>query len=911
MMVDLDSARKNSKWVCPNDRGLALLAKVGAGWSVKTQHNQTYKQQPEALDEAEKQIILEVIQRADALDSLEQERVGRLVDRLDNMKRNAIGSGTNQCILCGAQCVLFGVLSTNSILCHDCRKTVCQKCGVETCSGSRKEVIWRCKICAETREMWKKTGAWFFKAIPKHVLPVKKTTYGEQPTTGASRVKSSELEEESSSDDDRASRLLASRSKKIEEPVNHSQPRFSLLNIRIKLEVISENVRQSILRRNRLNMNLRQDRVSCKKVELLMSAYHLLCDAMQQANDFYCDLLLASIFFTFISITESLYFLFRIIAEEDTKSMWSIAAYVFSNASFLMLITLSGSRVSEAAGETASLTRKLINQDLSSELREELKSFLLQLWNQNVEFSAGGFFQINKETLTSMVATVTTFLTDETTDDRSALLFCLGPPKLNLERIFATIEALALACSTGYLKLSRELIVIPKSLINVGFRTRRGVLHPYKRETSESSESGGSSTATANHCPTWTCDSTISRTRSTNPDTDPDDPSSYFTYSRQNSQLSLLTNRDWYSDCDRFSLSSSSVNGHRAALSHAEDTSEEFSEPLPDGKYLFFFTTLTFRWFTKYKVIDWLVNLGILELTLVYDSETSSIHVSLHRAKNLKPMDINGLADPFCKLNLLPAGTKSHRLRTRTVHKTRNPEFNETLTFYGITENDLAVRALHVLVLGKYSTICIFIGLIKVPNTFVDDDKYGHDFMGEAKYPLDRLRPDVARQLNLFLEKHYPVENEEEVWGEEGWTHGQILITLCYSTRRKALIVGIVRCNNLLPMDSNGFSDPFVKLYLRPDHYHRKYKTCVKWKNLNPIFNEEFVFETKMTDLPQQTLVLTVWDKDYGKSNDYLGCLELGWKSKGERLRQWVDMIKFPDHKHEGLHNLCEEPPPN
>ncbi|KAG8282115.1 double C2-like [Homalodisca vitripennis] len=535
------------------------------------------------------------------------------------MKRNAIGSGTNQCILCGAQCVLFGVLSTNSILCHDCRKTVCQKCGVETCSGSRKEVIWRCKICAETREMWKKTGAWFFKAIPKHVLPVKKPPMESRFRHGsrigiekgtwsrAAAMKSSELEEESSSDDDRASRLLASRSKKIEEPVNHSQPRmsvlskgallycqvfigfplkyvpesatvtrlvfsptvfwwglivsllgmgslcfefymrfkqnptvlfpdtdfdilslalsliygssmmmlltlsityaikypkfqevcnfletfdhnmelgtpeycntvnlpiivlstvtpitfevvnqclrsleedhelifrrimlffymsvtlcgrtgilvhfqqvtfcmakrFSLLNIRIKLEVISENVRQSILRRNRLNMNLRQDRVSCKKVELLMSAYHLLCDAMQQANDFYCDLLLASIFFTFISITESLYFLFRIIAEEDTKSMWSIAAYVFSNASFLMLITLSGSRVSEAAGETASLTRKLINQDLSSELREELKSFLLQLWNQNVEFSAGGFFQINKETLTSMVATVTTFL---------------------------------------------------------------------------------------------------------------------------------------------------------------------------------------------------------------------------------------------------------------------------------------------------------------------------------------------------------------------------------------------------------------------------------------------------------------------------------------------------------------------
>lgn len=59
--------------------------------------------------------------------------------------------------------------------------------------------------------------------------------------------------------------------------------------------------------------------------------------------------------------------------------------------------------------------------------------------------------------------------------------------------------------------------------------------------------------------------------------------------------------------------------------------------------------------------------------------------------------------------------------------------------------------------------------------------------------------------------------------------------------------------------------------HLSPDSNHKKYKTSVKWKNLNPVFNEEFVFETKMTDLPKQTLILTIWDKDYGKSNDYLG----------------------------------------
>lgn len=43
---------------------------------MKTQHNQTYRQQSVALDETEQQIILEVIRRAEALESIEQERVG-------------------------------------------------------------------------------------------------------------------------------------------------------------------------------------------------------------------------------------------------------------------------------------------------------------------------------------------------------------------------------------------------------------------------------------------------------------------------------------------------------------------------------------------------------------------------------------------------------------------------------------------------------------------------------------------------------------------------------------------------------------------------------------------------------------------------------------------------------------------
>lgn len=98
---------------------------------------------------------------------------------------------------------------------------------------------------------------------------------------------------------------------------------------------------------------------------------------------------------------------------------------------------------------------------------------------------------------------------------------------------------------------------------------------------------------------------------------------------------------------------------------------------------------------------------------------------------------------------------------------------------------------------------------------------------------------------------------------------------------------------------------------LLPDPHHRRYKTSIKWKNLNPTYNEEFHFETRPNELSTQSLYMTVWDKDYGKSNDYLGGLILGGAgSKGRRLKHWLDMIRYPDHRHEYWHNLTEEPLP-
>uniref|UniRef100_A0A4X1U320 Rab effector Noc2 n=1 Tax=Sus scrofa TaxID=9823 RepID=A0A4X1U320_PIG len=167
-MADTIFGSGSDQWVCPNDRQLALRAKLQTGWSVHTY--QTEKQRKsQCLSPAEVEAILQVIQRAERLDVLEQQRIGRLVERLETMRHGVMGNGLSQCLLCGE---VLGFLGSSSVFCKDCRKKVCTKCGIEASPG-QKRPLWLCKICSEQREVWKRSGAWFYKGIPKYILPLK------------------------------------------------------------------------------------------------------------------------------------------------------------------------------------------------------------------------------------------------------------------------------------------------------------------------------------------------------------------------------------------------------------------------------------------------------------------------------------------------------------------------------------------------------------------------------------------------------------------------------------------------------------------------------------------------------------------------------------------------------------------
>uniref|UniRef100_G3PBG7 Rabphilin 3A homolog (mouse), b n=1 Tax=Gasterosteus aculeatus aculeatus TaxID=481459 RepID=G3PBG7_GASAC len=298
--------------------------------------------------------------------------------------------------------------------------------------------------------------------------------------------------------------------------------------------------------------------------------------------------------------------------------------------------------------------------------------------------------------------------------------------------------------------------------------------------------------------------------------------------------------------------------------------------------------------------------LGSLEFSLLYEQENNSLHCSILKAKGLKPMDSNGLADPYVKLHLLPGASKSNKLRTKTLRNTRNPAWNETLTYHGLTDDDMQRKTLRL-------SVC-------------DEDKFGHnEFIGETRVALKKLKLNQKKNFNVCLERVIPTKRTataggargialyEDEPGKEGGEveeRGRILISLMYSTQQNRLLVGVVRCVHLAAMDANGYSDPYVKICLKPDMGKKaKCKTQIKKRTLNPEFNEEFGYEIKHSELAKKSLAISVWDYDIGKSNDYIGGCQLGITAKGERLKHWYECLKNKDKRIERWHTLYNENP--
>uniref|UniRef100_A0A3P8NW68 BAI1 associated protein 3 n=1 Tax=Astatotilapia calliptera TaxID=8154 RepID=A0A3P8NW68_ASTCA len=103
--------------------------------------------------------------------------------------------------------------------------------------------------------------------------------------------------------------------------------------------------------------------------------------------------------------------------------------------------------------------------------------------------------------------------------------------------------------------------------------------------------------------------------------------------------------------------------------------------------------------------------------------------------------------------------------------------------------------------------------------------------------------------------------------------YGRISVKCYYDAPEQRLTVEILHAADIIALDANGLSDPFVIVELCPHHLFpmaKSQRTQVKLKTLHPVFDELFYF-------PEQyrhrfaCLTFTVMDYDWLSTNDFAG----------------------------------------
>ncbi|XP_066523374.1 synaptotagmin-7 isoform X2 [Hoplias malabaricus] len=174
---------------------------------------------------------------------------------------------------------------------------------------------------------------------------------------------------------------------------------------------------------------------------------------------------------------------------------------------------------------------------------------------------------------------------------------------------------------------------------------------------------------------------------------------------------------------------------------------------------------------------------------------------------------------------------------------------------------------------------------------------------------------DLANSLTGDMVMLSPGSDEDHE-GPVSEKLGRIQFSVGYSFQDSTLTVKIIKGQDLPAKDFSGTSDPFVKIYLLPDKKH-KLETKVKRKNLNPHWNETFLFEGfPYEKVRERTLYLQVLDYDRFSRNDPIGevSIPLNKVELGHNQTFWKELKPCSDgsgSRGDLLVSLCYNPTAN
>eukprot|EP00106_Octopus_bimaculoides_P023085 XP_014790527.1 PREDICTED: synaptotagmin-14-like [Octopus bimaculoides] len=320
---------------------------------------------------------------------------------------------------------------------------------------------------------------------------------------------------------------------------------------------------------------------------------------------------------------------------------------------------------------------------------------------------------------------------------------------------------------------------------------------------------------------------------------------------------------------------------------------------------------------------------GSLEVTFLYSPEENTMKITILQAQEIPSKDRGGANSAQVRILLLP--TKKQRFKTK-IKPGDNPEFGETFTFQKIQKEDLMNMGVRFRLYGcERMRRERMLGEAVIGFASINPDMEStHWILLEPRSNLSCLLPcynicsytiisgTVGGKASFLFnllgmeEGTLPLAYAGPLWWEIDAINAPVE-PLEVNTYRKDISRERIPEGEFVLGKKNWeqklVQDTYVKLTLMSPTGKEiaRSKTSIRRGQPNPLFRETFVFQVALFQLPELTLMISVYNKRSMKRKEMIGWFALGMKSSGEEEQShWNDMCENKGEEVQRWHVLLE-----
>ncbi|XP_075885865.1 multiple C2 and transmembrane domain-containing protein 1 isoform X3 [Nelusetta ayraudi] len=257
----------------------------------------------------------------------------------------------------------------------------------------------------------------------------------------------------------------------------------------------------------------------------------------------------------------------------------------------------------------------------------------------------------------------------------------------------------------------------------------------------------------------------------------------------------------------------------------------------------------------------------------VHSSGMYKLEIELKRGHNLAVRDRGGSSDPYVKFKL--AGKEV--FRSKTIHRNLNPVWDERTTVvldslseplyvkvfdydFGLQDDFMGSAYLYLESLEQQRTIPVTL-VLKDPRCPEQD--LGSLELAVTLTPKDSPMEERRDSTTMLLRRSWKRSTKQQQSARLADLHRKSQLW------RGIVSIALIEGRNLIPMDANGLSDPYAKFRLG----QQKYRSKTVPKTLSPQWREQF--DLHLYEESGGVLEITVWDRDTGRRDDFIGRCQL------------------------------------